>query len=203
MQRSSGSRTCRQISVIDLNYAYGQMKVAPETSKHCNFAITRENQRIIPLHKGILRSSRHTDQLPRENRPNTWSPNISMARWYANCNTRNKRTTHQKRGISPNKIRKRRLQSQQKKSNFNQKGTVWLGRTISEDGIRPNREKTEAINNSEAPTYTNTLKSFPKQYNTSQNLFQTFPKRRMKWENCWKKQQTGNGRKNATRILTT
>ena len=30
------------ISVIDLNYAYGQMKVAPETSKHCNFAITRE-----------------------------------------------------------------------------------------------------------------------------------------------------------------
>ena len=30
------------ISVIDLHYAYGQMKQAPETSKHCNFAITRE-----------------------------------------------------------------------------------------------------------------------------------------------------------------
>ena len=30
------------ISVIDLDYAYGQMKLAPETSRHCNFAITGE-----------------------------------------------------------------------------------------------------------------------------------------------------------------
>ena len=31
------------ISVIDLDYAYGRMKLAPETSKHCNFAVTDEN----------------------------------------------------------------------------------------------------------------------------------------------------------------
>ena len=30
------------ISVIDLDYAYGQMRFAAETSKHCNFAITGE-----------------------------------------------------------------------------------------------------------------------------------------------------------------
>ena len=30
------------ISVKDLDYAYGQKKLAPETSKHCNFAITGE-----------------------------------------------------------------------------------------------------------------------------------------------------------------
>ena len=30
------------ISVVDLNYAYGQMKLDPETSKHCNFAMTGE-----------------------------------------------------------------------------------------------------------------------------------------------------------------
>ena len=30
------------ISVVDLDYAYGQMKLAPETSKHCNFAMTGE-----------------------------------------------------------------------------------------------------------------------------------------------------------------
>ena len=30
------------ISVMDLDYAYGQMKIASETSKHCNFAITGE-----------------------------------------------------------------------------------------------------------------------------------------------------------------
>ena len=31
------------ISVIDIDYAYGQMKVAPETSRHCYFAVTGEN----------------------------------------------------------------------------------------------------------------------------------------------------------------
>ena len=31
------------MSVIDLEYAYGQMKLAPETSKHCNFSVTGEN----------------------------------------------------------------------------------------------------------------------------------------------------------------
>ena len=30
------------ISIIDLDYAYGEMKQAPETSKHCNLAITGE-----------------------------------------------------------------------------------------------------------------------------------------------------------------
>ena len=30
------------ISVIDLDYANGQMILAPETSKHCNFTITGE-----------------------------------------------------------------------------------------------------------------------------------------------------------------
>ena len=30
------------ISVIDLDYAHGQMKLAPETSKHRNFAVTGE-----------------------------------------------------------------------------------------------------------------------------------------------------------------
>ena len=39
------------ISVIDLDYGYGQMKL---TSKRCNFAITGV---------GILRNSRHLDYL--------------------------------------------------------------------------------------------------------------------------------------------
>ena len=31
------------ISVIDLDYAYGHMKLSLETSEHCNFAVTGEN----------------------------------------------------------------------------------------------------------------------------------------------------------------
>ena len=30
------------ISVIDFDYAHKQIQLAPETSKHCNFAITGE-----------------------------------------------------------------------------------------------------------------------------------------------------------------
>ena len=70
------------IPVIDLDYAYGKMKLAPETSKYCNFAITGEKNKgtDIPLAKGILWTSRHTDHLPRENRQNTRPLNIKMVR---------------------------------------------------------------------------------------------------------------------------
>ena len=39
---SKNDRDPLWISVVDLDYAYGQMKLAPETSKHCNFAMTGE-----------------------------------------------------------------------------------------------------------------------------------------------------------------
>ena len=46
------------------------------------------------------------------------------------------------------------------KSKFYIKETVWLGHTIAQDGIRPNKQKTEAINKLNPPTNTKTLKSF-------------------------------------------
>ena len=30
-------------AVIDLDYACGQLRLSPETSKHCNFTVTGEN----------------------------------------------------------------------------------------------------------------------------------------------------------------
>ena len=45
------------ISVLDLDFAYGQMKLAPETSKLCNWVTSdrREHERQLPTFKGILR----------------------------------------------------------------------------------------------------------------------------------------------------
>ena len=37
---------------------------------------------------------------------------------------------------------------------------MWFGHTISQDGIRPNKEKTDAINKLEPPTNAKALKSF-------------------------------------------
>ena len=47
-----------------------------------------------------------------------------------------------------------------RKSKFYLKETVWLGHTIAQDGIRSNKQKTEAINKLNPPTNTKTLKSF-------------------------------------------
>ena len=41
------------ISIIDLDYAYGQMKLSPETSKHCNFAITEKINGYYRFLKGF------------------------------------------------------------------------------------------------------------------------------------------------------
>ena len=54
------------ISKRDLDYAYGQMRLSAETSRHCVFALTGGK-----LQKRVLRTCRHTHNIPRKNRPNT------------------------------------------------------------------------------------------------------------------------------------
>ena len=76
------------ISVVDLDYAYGQMKLAPETKTSKNIS--------------------------RVNRPYTRTRNNRMVRHH-NRYTWHKKRTHQKIGISTHKIRKRRLQIKQEK----------------------------------------------------------------------------------------
>ena len=58
------------------------------------------------------------------------------------------------------KLENEGYRASKKKSKFYQKETKWLGRTISQDGIRPNKEKTDAINKLKTHTETKTLKSF-------------------------------------------
>ena len=58
------------------------------------------------------------------------------------------------------KLEKEGYKASKIKSKFYEKETVWLGHTISQDGIKPNKEKTDAINKLNPPTNTKTLKSF-------------------------------------------
>ena len=83
------------ISVINLNYAYGQMNLASETSKHCNFAMTGEKINV-PISKTILRPSRHTNPFPREIRQNSGTPNTYLVRRHHNRQPRNERRTYPK-----------------------------------------------------------------------------------------------------------
>ena len=75
--------------------------------------------------------------------------------------TRGKKEKHtQKLESVLTKLENEGYKASKKKSKFYLKETVWLGHTIAQDGIRPNKEKTEAINKLNPPTNTKTLKSF-------------------------------------------
>ena len=149
------------ISIIDLDYAYGQMKLSPETSKHCNFAITGEKingyyrflkgfygPADIPtiFQEKINRTLGH--QIP------VWLDDIIIV-------TRGTKEQHTRKLESVlTKLENEGYKASKKKSKFYQKESVWLGHTISQDGIRPNKEKSDAINKLNPPTNTKTLKSF-------------------------------------------
>ena len=152
----------------------------------------RKNQWILPFPKRILRPSRHTHNIPREDRPYARTRNTRMARRYHSGHTGHKRKTHPKIRISTHKTRKRRLQGEQEKVKILLKRDSLLGHTIAQDGRRPNKEKTEAINKLNPPTNTKTLKSFlgaiqyvanfiPNLSEKTDNMRQLF-KKNTKWE---------------------
>ena len=149
------------ISVIDLDYAYGQMKLAPETSRHCNFAMTGET---INGYYRFLKGFYGPADIPtifQEKIDRTlghqtpvWLDDIIVV-------TRGTKEEHTRKLYSVlTKLEDEGYRASKKKSKFYQKETIWLGHTISQDGIRPNKEKTDAINKLEPPTNTKTLKSF-------------------------------------------
>ena len=110
------------ISVIDLDYAYGQIKLAPETSKLQFCDNRRKDKRILPIPERILLPRRHTNDFPRENRQNIRTPNTSLAGRHLNRHTRNQRRTHPKTTFGTDKTGKRRLQSEQEKIKIIPKG---------------------------------------------------------------------------------
>ena len=129
------------ISVIGLDYAYRQIRLAPETSKHCKFAITGEKingcyrflkgfyaPADIPtiFQEKIDRTLGH--QIP------VWLDDIIIA-------TRGTKEQHtQKLESVLTKLENEGYKASKKKSKFYQKETIWLGYTISQDGIRPNKK---------------------------------------------------------------
>ena len=180
LSKSDTDPTC--ISVVDLDYAYGQKKLTHETSKQCSFAITEEKiNEYNRFTKKILRPGRPTHNIPKENTPYSCTRNTRMARRPNNRHTRRKRRTHQKTGIVTYKTRKRRLQSKQKKSKFRLKETGWQGHTIAQNGIRPNKEKTKSINKQNPTRNTKTLKAF---LGAIQYIAKFIPRKQTTRENC-------------------
>ena len=166
------------ISVIDLDYAYGQMRLTPETSKHCNFAITGEKingyyQSLKGFYGPADIPTIFQDKIDRTlgHQTPVWLDDIIIA-------TRGTKKQHtQKLESVLTKLENEGYKASKKKSKFYQKEIIWLGHTISQDGIRPNKEKTKPSTNWNHQQTPKNSNHFSVRYNFSQNLYQTYPKK--------------------------
>ena len=130
------------ISVIDLDYAYGQLRLAPETSKYCNFAVTSEN---VNGYYRFLKGFYSPADIPtifQEKMYRTlghqtlvWLDDIIIV------NRETKKDYTRKLFSVLSKLENERYVARKKKSNIYQKETKWLGHTISKDGIRHRRSQ--------------------------------------------------------------
>ena len=148
------------LSKINLDYAYGQMKLSEETSRECVFALTGEN------FSGYYRFKKGFTDLPiyplfqekidrkLEYCTPAWLDDIIVV-------TRGSKQDREKKLFDViNKLDKAEYRASKKKSEFFMNETKWLGHEINENGRKPKEEKVEAILKLKAPENTKDLKSF-------------------------------------------
>ena len=135
--------------------------MAPETNKHCNFAIVGEkiNSYFRFLKKFFGPADASTSFQEKIDRTlghqtSVWLDDIIVV-------TRGTKEEHTRKLYSVlTKLENEGYRARKKKIIIQPKKTIWLRHTISQDGIRPNKEKTDAIIKLEPPTNSETLKSF-------------------------------------------
>ena len=155
------------ISRIDLDYAYGQMKLAEETSRQCVIALTGGNFSGYYRFKKGFYGLADIPTIVQEKIDRTleyctpaWLDDIIIV-------TRGSKQDHEKKLFDVlNKLEKAGYRASERKSQFFMNQAKWLGHEIDENGIKPNGEKVEIILRLKPPENTKELKSFlgAKQY---------------------------------------
>ena len=149
------------MSKIDLDYAYGQMKLSEETSRQCVFALTGENFSGCYRYKKGFYGFADIPTIFQQKIDRTleyctpaWLDDIIIV-------TRGSKQDHEKKLFDfLDKLEKAGYRASKKKSEFFLKETKWLGHEINENGIKPNDEEVEAILKLKPPENTKDLKSF-------------------------------------------
>ena len=149
------------ISKIDLDYAYGQMKLSPETSRQCVFAKTGGNfSGYYRFKKGfygladILTIFQEKIDRTLEYSTPAWLDDIIVV-------TRGDRKEHEKKLFDIlKKLENAGYRASERKSEFFLNKTKWLGHEIDETRIKPNKEKVKAILELKHPKNQKQLKSF-------------------------------------------
>ena len=134
------------MSKIDLDYAYGQMKLSKKTSRQCVFAITgvkfsgyyRFKKGFYGLADIPTIFQEKIDRTLEYSTP-AWLDDIIVV-------TRGDREEHEKKLFDVlKKLEDAGYRASERKSEFFLKSTKWLGHEIDETVIKPNKEKVKAI----------------------------------------------------------
>ena len=149
------------MSKIDLDYAYGQMKLSKKTSRQCVFAITggkfsgyyRFKKGFYGLTDIPTIFQEKIDRTLEYSTP-AWLDDIIVV-------TRGDRKDHEKKLFDVlKKLEDAGYRASERKSEFFLNSTKWLGHEIDETGIKPNKEKVKAILELKQPENQKQLKSF-------------------------------------------
>ena len=167
------------ISKIDLDYAYGQMKLSEETSRQCVFALTgakfsgyyRFKKRFYGLANIRTIFQEKIDPTLGYCTP-AWLEDIIIV-------TRGHKQDHEKKLFDVlNKLEKAGYRASKKKSEFSMKQTKCLGHEIDGNGVKPNKEKVKAILKLNMRTGTN-RNHFSERYSTWQTSYRNSRKERI------------------------
>ena len=148
------------MSKIDLDYAYGQAKLSKETAKHCAFSIIGGD---VTSHYRFKKGSYGLADIPTvfqeyidevlEFKTPVWLNDII-------CVTNGSVDDHERelREVL-SKLEKTGYRASEKTEMF-KKELTWLGYHINQEGVKPIKDKTEAIIKLAAPKNLKELKSF-------------------------------------------
>ena len=144
---------------IELDYAYGQMKPAPETSKHCNFAITGEKLKgYYRFRKGFYDPAdiptifQEKIDRPLGHETPVWLDDIIVF-------TRGTKEEHTKK-LELKKLENEGLQSEQEKIKILSKGNSLAWTHYRSRWNKAEQSKDGSNKQTKPPTNTKTLKSF-------------------------------------------
>ena len=166
------------MSKIDLDYAYGQAKLSEEAARHCVFSIIAGD---FPGNYRFKKSFYGLSDIPtvfREHIDAVLEFNTTV--WLDDiiCVTNGNIEDHEKevREVLI-KLQNPRYRASERKTELFKKELTWLGYHIIQNGVKPIKDKREAITKLEAPKNVNELKSFLGSVNTCRNSLTIYRKK--------------------------
>ena len=149
------------MSKIDLDYAYGQAKLSKDAAKHCVFSIIggdftghyRFKKGFYGLSEIPTVFQEHNDKVLEFKTP-VWLDDII-------CLTNGTIDEHEREVREVlNKLQNAGYRASEKKTELFKRELTWLNYHINQNGVKPIKNKTEAITKLNAPKNAKELKSF-------------------------------------------